>query len=231
MDEIIVVDSEYQDASHNYKKAAFKVEDASKYFTKTVLSIVRNRVLMGEAAMNVAAFIGEMNTALGSTFEGLTNSVAKLCTDYVSAIDEADRELYSGSKPPSRIYSPDIPYPSVLPITGALVGLDKAALESHISKLKSGPVKDIADNITRIGAIDFGGSKGLTKDQSVIFKDNALESLTALQEIFDAMISYLEGVAETLADTDQQVMRSVNRVGLGPAPLFKPSPVYVTKEP
>jgi len=56
MDEIIVVDSEYQDASHNYKKAAFKVQDASRYFTDTVLSIVNDQALVGEAARNVATF-------------------------------------------------------------------------------------------------------------------------------------------------------------------------------
>jgi len=219
MDEIIVVDSEYQDAAHEYDNAAFKVPDASRYFTSTVLSIVNDQALAGQAARNVASFIGEMNRALGSSFGELTSLAAKLCTEYVEAIDEADKELYGGGIPQSYIDAPNTPYPAVLPFVNSSIQLNRAVMEKHISTLKSGPVKDIEDYLTRIGAVDFGESKGATKDQSVIFKDSVLESLAALKEIFDAFIRYLENVCKTLADADASLSGLLNRPALGPQPL------------
>jgi len=208
MVETVVMDSEYNDASQSYNKIASKAEKATKHFIKTVAGLINNRTIAGQTAKNIANFMGEMNSALGSTFNAQVSHTAKLNKEYLAAIDEADKEMYGGSRTgnaaPSYIDSIDQPYAD----TTSMIKLNKPAMMKCIETLRTGPMNDIKDCTERMSMVKFSVSKGAVKNQSVIVRSNILESLNALTDIFSAVIVCLEGVASAMEEADAKISRS-----------------------
>jgi hypothetical protein len=204
----IVVDNEYSSAAFEYRITAAIVHKATEDFKKTIYKMFNINAITGLTAQRMNTFLIEMSSTLRATFKEQISLEATLCEAYLNKINAADRSMSFDQSTRGVQYASFFVAPEQRYKEGE-IKVDKGEVQKCISQLKEGPVKDVQEHIGHVERINFDISRGAVKDQNILVRDKAIESLRALLEIFNAFISSIEAVTSELLEADKTIARQM----------------------
>ena len=93
MDNLVVADKEYEEATKQYENIGRGFEGRLNAYLKIMDSIIKGRLMEGATAAAVSAYTGKV-AALSGQFRDIMEELQRLLKGYVNEIDAIDRKSY-----------------------------------------------------------------------------------------------------------------------------------------